>query len=172
MPDLENIKVSATIIVISKDNKALIVQRPPDKAFPNLWTVAGGKLQDTDGCPKSEGFRYYSVEGCAIRELYEETGITVDVEQLKYLCSITTIWGDTRRVILSYYVVLHKDSKDVRIALDECKNYAWATERDMQRYHDKYLHLFIPDISGEILEVFEILKKKRRATIKRIMYGG
>jgi len=47
--DLESLKVSSTVVVISKDKKALIVQRPPNKSFANLWTVAGGKLQDTDG---------------------------------------------------------------------------------------------------------------------------
>ncbi len=158
MTDLENIKVSATVIVISRDNKALIVQRPPDKAFPNLWTVAGGKMQDTDGIPHGDGFRYYSVESCVRRELQEETGIGCDLvwmDKLKYLCSITTIWGDTRRVIMSFFVVLDKDAKDVKIIPSECQAYRWIEEHEIPQYG------FIPDIGAEIIEVFKILKNQK-----------
>lgn len=159
--DLDNIKVSATVIVISRDNKALIVQRPSDKAFPNLWTVAGGKLQNIDGTLKSEGFRYHSVEACARRELFEETGILIG--PMSYLCSITTIWGDTRRVILSYYVVLDKDAKDVKITLSECQAYCWIEKYMIDSYG------FIPDIGGEIKEVFEKLERERKLVIERII---
>jgi 8-oxo-dGTP pyrophosphatase MutT (NUDIX family) len=150
--DLENIKVSATVIVISKDNKALIVQRPPDKAFPNLWTVAGGKLQDTDGytLPNDKGFRYESLESCARRELLEETGIKLGIEKLQYLTSITTIWGDTRRVIVSFYVFLGQDSQDIKINLSECQDYRWIPEYLIDSYN------FIPNIGEEIHEVFKL----------------
>jgi 8-oxo-dGTP pyrophosphatase MutT (NUDIX family) len=150
--ELENIKVSATIIVISKDMKALIVQRPPDKAFPNKWAVAGGKLQDTDGMPASEGFMYYSTEYCAERELKEETDISIRIADLKYLCSITTIWGDTKRVILSYYIILDRYADEIQIVLSECKDYRWISEGEIHQYD------FIPDIGGEIEEVFRRLK--------------
>jgi 8-oxo-dGTP pyrophosphatase MutT (NUDIX family) len=168
MTELDNVKVSATVIVISRDNKALIVQRPSDKAFPNLWTVAGGKLQEEDGNLRSEGFRYDSVEACARRELQEETGIGTDlvwIDKLKYLCSITTIWGETRRVILSFYVVLDKDAKDVKITLSECQAYRWIEDYMIDWYG------FIPDIGGEIKQVFQILKKERDADIERIIMG-
>jgi len=167
MTELENIKVSATVIVISRDNKALIVQRPPDKAFPNLWTVAGGKLQDTDGDLVSDDFRYNSVEYCARRELFEETGIKIHFKDhpLHYLCSITTIWGDTRRVILSFYVVLDKNAKDVKITLTENQAYCWIEDYMIDSYG------FIPDIGGEIKEVFKILEKERQETIERILHS-
>ena len=168
LTELDNVKVSATIIVISKDNKALIVQRPPDKAFPNLWTVAGGKMHVEDGNLRSKGFRYNAVEACARRELQEETGIGCDlvwIDKMKYLCSITTIWGDTRRVILSFYVVLDKDAKDVKISLSENQAYRWIEENDISQYS------FIPDIGGEIKEVFEILKRELDETIERIIMG-
>lgn len=169
MTELENVKVSATVIVISKDNKALIVQRPPDKAFPNLWTVAGGKIQTTDGIPHSEGFRYYSVESCARRELFEETGIWVEQfvgsEILHYFCSIMTIWGDTRRVILSFYVHLNRDAKDVKIKLDECQAYRWIEDYMIDSYN------FIPDIGEEIKDVFKILERERREIVERIIHG-
>jgi 8-oxo-dGTP pyrophosphatase MutT (NUDIX family) len=166
MTELDNIKVSATVIVISKDDKVLIVQRLPDKAFPNLWTVAGGKLQSDDGEQRSEGFLYNSVEACARRELFEETGIHIWNTKLNYLCSITTIWGETRRVILSYYVILNKDADKIKLTLSECQDARWIENYMIDSYN------FIPDIGGEIKEVFKILKQEREAIMERIIKNG
>lgn len=145
--DLKSMKVSSTVIVISKDRKALIVQRPPDKAFANLWTVAGGKLQDTDGVTVSKTFKYLSSECCAVRELEEETGIYISIKDVKYLCSIYA--GEINRLILSYYVVLDKNADEIEIKLSECQAYKWITRDEIKNYH------FIPDIGGEIKEVFD-----------------
>jgi len=151
--ELENLKVSATIIVISKDGKALIVQRPPDKTFANLWTVAGGKLQDTDGIPAGDQFRYFSAEAAAVRELKEETGIETTIKKLSYLCSLTA--GKIERIILSYYVVLDKNASEVEIKLDECQAYHWIERNQISWYG------FIPDIGGEIEEVFHRLDEEK-----------
>ena len=147
MMDLKSLKVSSTVVVISKDMKALIVQRPSDKSFANLWTVAGGKLQDTDGIPIAEDFRYFSTEVCAIRELREETGISVLISDLKYLCSLYA--GAINRLILSYYVILDKNADEIEIKLSECQAYKWIIQDKIKYYR------FIPDIGGEISEVFD-----------------
>jgi len=149
--ELENLKVSATIIVISKDMKALIVQRPPDKAFANLWTVAGGKLQSIDGTPIGDGFRYFAIEKCAIRELKEETGINVCNKTLHYLCSIYA--GQINRLILSFYVILDNNADEIKIKLSECQTYRWIRKHEIHQYG------FIPNIGGEIEEVFARLKQ-------------
>jgi 8-oxo-dGTP pyrophosphatase MutT (NUDIX family) len=145
--DLESLKVSSTIIVISKDKKALIVQRASDGTFPNLWTVAGGKISDTDGILVSEDFRYFSAEVCAVRELKEETGIHTYVSELKYLCSIYA--GAINRLVLSYYVVLDKNADEIAIELTESQDYKWITEEQIDNFK------FIPDIGGEIRDVFK-----------------
>lgn len=139
-------KVSSTVIVISKDMKALIVQRPSDKSFANLWTVAGGKIQDTDGILVSDDFRYFSAEVCAVRELEEETGIHIFIKDLKYLCSIYA--GAINRLILSYYVILDKNADEIEINLSECQAYKWIISDEIKYY------CFIPDIAGEVESVF------------------
>lgn len=159
MVALTNLSVSCTVIIISKDRKVLVVRRlPTEKAFPMKLTVAGGKLEDTDGYELSDGFRYYSCEICAIREVKEELGIELDERQLKYLCSITTVWNaDLRRVILSYYVVLRKNSDNIKITLNDNYSYDWLDEEHIKVYRQS--GEFIPDIGKEILEVFEKLRK-------------
>lgn len=160
MTELGEVIVSATVIVISKDCKALIVQRLPDGAYPNLWTVAGGKMQNTDGIPHSEGLRSYALESCARRELYEETGILLGEERLQYLDSITALWDQkTKRVIVSFYVWLGQNSEDIKIRLNECQDYRWINRNEITKYN------FIPDIGGEIDYAFVI----RAREIERIM---
>jgi 8-oxo-dGTP pyrophosphatase MutT (NUDIX family) len=149
--ELDAVKVSATIIVISKDRKALIVQRPPDKTFPNLWTVAGGKMQDNDGVLAGNNFLYFSAEFAAVRELREETGITVPFSRIKYLCSLYA--GQIKRLVLSYYIVIDKNADEIEIKLDECQTYRWITKNQIKEFD------FIPDIGGEIEEVFHRIDK-------------
>lgn len=153
MPVEQPLTISSTIIVISKDKKALILQRPSNKSFGNMWTVAGGKLDKKDGVTISEDFRYHPAEFCARRELEEETGIKLWVDKIKYLCTI--IAKNINRMIMSYYVVLDKDAKDVEVNItEETQNYVWITEKQVDKYN------FIPDIGGEIKDVFRRLKNE------------
>lgn len=148
--DQEPLKISATIVVISKDRKALILKRlPTEKVFPNLWTVAGGGLQVTDGDFASHGFFYYPAEATACRELQEETGILSCYvrPKLKYLCSVVS--NEIKRLILSYYVVLDYNADELHIKTEEGQEYAWITEDQIPNYD------FIFDIGGEIKEVLE-----------------
>lgn len=144
------LKVRATVIVISKDRKALILQRPPNQPFGMMWTVAGGKLNDIDGVLIEDLVKYYPAEMCAVRELEEETGIKVEAGDLKYLCSITT----SEKIILSYYVVLDEEAEfiDVSIPLGEIFAYTWVEEKRLDDYD------FIIDIRSEIKDVMEKLK--------------
>lgn len=154
MGDLGQVRVSATVIVISKDKKALIIQRPPNKSFAGLWGVAGGKLGDDDGYAVTDNFHYFPAEDCAIRELYEETGISVKREDLNYLCSIIA-FGEIKRFVLSYYVILDNlNAKDIKVRLDksETKNYRWVFKEEIKLYD------FIVDIGGEIENVLKRLK--------------
>lgn len=143
--------VSSTVIVISKDRKALILQRlPTEKRFPNLWTVAGGKLQKTDGRMVGQGFYYDSAEEAVCRELEEETGILAQYARpkLKYLCSIVSTEA-IKRLILSYYIIINEyNSNELEIKTENGQNYRWITMREIKNYN------FIYDIGGEIESVF------------------
>lgn len=162
--ELGPVTISATVIVISQDMKALIIQRPLNKSFSGLWGVTGGKLNNEDGHVVSDSFRYFPAEDCAIRELYEETGIHVIRESLNYLCSIITL-GEIKRLILSYYIVLDRNAVDVKIKIEnsESQDYKWVTKEELKLYN------FIVDIGGEITEVLEKIENQRNTEIERIL---
>jgi 8-oxo-dGTP pyrophosphatase MutT (NUDIX family) len=164
MSDLENMKISATLIAISKDGKALIVQRPKGSKFENLWTVAGGKIKDIDGIEIREDpeFRQYSAECAAMREFQEETGIELPpYPKIRFLCTIYA--GKLQRMVVSFYIELGKRAEDYQIKLDEPQDYRWITKEEIKNYK------FIPDIGGEINQVFNILKMEREKKIRDIM---
>jgi 8-oxo-dGTP pyrophosphatase MutT (NUDIX family) len=149
--DLPSLKISATIIVISKDMKALIIQRlASEQNFPNYWTVAGGKIDSRDGIEIADGFMYFSGEYCAVRELKEETGIEVNPNDIKFLCTIVA--PQIGRLIISYYVVLDKNADELKITISDCQSYRWIPEYLVDSYQ------FIPDIGGEIHHTFGKLK--------------
>lgn len=149
--DLTEMKVSATVIVISKDKKVLIIQRlVSEKNFPNFWTVAGGKIKSIDGIEITNGFMYFATEYCAVRELEEETGIKISLNDLKFLCSIVA--PQINRLIISYYVVLNKCANEVKLTPHDCQGCRWVPDHLVDSYN------FIPDIGGEIHHAFDKLK--------------
>jgi len=140
--------VSAAIILISKDRKALVLQRNADDTFPNKWTVPGGKVNENDGDFTNDGeFCYHLAECSAIRELKEETGIEVGLNDLQFLCSLYI--KAINRFLISFYVVLDIDSGSMNISLSDNQAYAWISRDEIKSYD------FIPDIGGEIRAVYE-----------------
>ena len=58
--------------LLKKSNKVLITSRPKGKFLSGFWEIPGGKL-----------FNNESFEDCAVRELYEEIGVSINKEDLK-----------------------------------------------------------------------------------------
>lgn len=153
MGEQKNLKISATVIVVSKDYKALIVQRPLNASFPGKWTVPGGKVDPADGriLANFPEFKYQVAESCAIREIKEETGIHLDYNNLTFLCTI--LCDSTQRLIISFYAIIEKKSDEIKIILNECKDHRWIGLEEIKEYD------FIPDIGGEIEEVLNNLNR-------------
>ena len=120
--------------IIIRDGKFLITKRSPnEKAFPNMWTVPGGKLDFSDysGREKDTSSHWYNVlEDLLRREVKEETGLKI--KDIRYLTSLTFVRpDDVPVVILSLYanhasgeVVLNEESVDhAWVDLEEAKKY-------------------------------------------------
>lgn len=149
----KEMSISATIILISKDNKALILQRNPNDTFPSLWTVPGGKLKDQDFVySKDENMSYYTGEYAAIREVKEETSIEVKNENLRFFC--TMYMRQINRFVLSYYALLDKNSEEMNVVLSDNQDYRWISREEIKDFD------FIPDIGGEISDTFELIKTR------------
>lgn len=120
--------------ILIKDNKFLITKRAPtEKAFPNQWTVPGGKLELDDYVkrPKDTSAHWYNIfENLLKREIMEEVGL--NIKNIRYLTSLSYIRSDNIPTII---VSLFADpvGEEVKLcpALTEC---AWVTLEDAKNY--------------------------------------
>lgn len=145
--------VTATAI-IHKEGKYLIAKRAPhEKAFPNKWTVPGGKLVLTEyaNLPKTNDDAWYNISHWLVaKEVKEETGL--EIEKPKYLCDLAFVRPDGWPVVtLSYYC--HWKSGEVSLCKD-LTEYAWVTAEEAKNYD------LISGIDEEIEEVDRILKNE------------
>lgn len=120
--------------IIIKDGKYLITQRAPtEKAFPNEWTVPGGKLEMSDyiNRPKDTSEHWYNIfEDVLIREIREE--VDLGVKNIKYLTSMVYIRSDNIPTII---VSLYADYIDWEIKLcDALTDFAWVTLEESKNY--------------------------------------
>ncbi len=125
--------VTATGIVV-KDGKYLIAKRAAwEKAFPNRWTIPGGKLEAKDYTSRAPdaGVNWYNViEGLVLREVKEETSLELD--NLNYLTSLAFVRSDgVPCVIISMYGDYIFGEVKLCSALTE---YAWVTLDESKNY--------------------------------------
>ncbi len=144
--------VVATAIVV-KDDKFLIAKRAPhEKAFPNKWTVPGGKLvlHEYNQLPKTAGFpQWYNVVDWVLhKEVKEEVGL--EIHKPKYLCDLVFVRPDGYPVVtLSYWA--HYKNGEVNLGKD-LVDHAWVSLEEASKYD------LIEGIIDELKEVSHLIK--------------
>src|SRR2546428_11147721 len=113
--------------IIVKDGKFLITKRSQsEKAFPNQWTVPGGKLEVNDYAvrEKDTSEHWYNVlETLTKREVFEETGLKI--KNISYVTSLVYIRSDK---IPTLIISLFAEYDSGRIKLDSSlTEHAWIT---------------------------------------------
>ena len=121
--------------IILKDGKFLITKRAPtEKAFPNQWTVPGGKLELKDyvNRPKDTSAHWYNIfEDLLKREVIEEVGLKIN--NIKYLTSLSYIRSDNIPTII---VSLFADYSGGEIKLcSALTEYAWVNLEESKNYN-------------------------------------
>ena len=149
--------VVATGIIV-KDGKYLITKRAGhEKAFPNRWTVPGGKLDVKEYANREKDAKelwYNVIEDLVTREVKEEAGL--EIKEWDYVTSLTYIRPDNYPcIIISMFG--HYNGGEVSLSKDMTE-YAWVTLKEAEKY----------DLIDGIYEELEILdhflksgKKKR-----------
>ena len=136
--------------IVVKDGKYLITKRAShEKAFPNKWTVPGGKLEVSDYSKrkKDTSDHWYNVcEDVLRREIKEETNL--EIENIRYLTNLTFIRPDNIPVFI---ISLYADYKDGKIELcKDMQDYAWVSLEEAKNY----------DLIAGIYEEIEMLDRK------------
>ena len=141
--------VTATVILV-KDGKFLIAKRADwEKAFPNKWTVPGGKLEVLDYVLRNKDTSshwYNVVEDLAKKEVKEEVGL--EFKNMNYVTSLVYIRSDKiPSLIISLWAEPVGENVRLCNALTEHK---WVSLEEAKNY----------DLIEGIYEELEILDKK------------
>jgi len=153
--------VTATVILVNKERKFLIVKRADwEKAFPNKWTVPGGKLEVLDYAlrDKDTSIHWYNVlEDLGKREVLEEVGL--EIKNIEYVTSLVYIRPDNiPSLIISLWAEPIGEQIKLCPALTE---YKWVSLEEAKNY----------DLIDGIYEELEILDRKLK-TGKMETWGG
>ncbi|MGC9968640.1 MAG: NUDIX domain-containing protein [Minisyncoccia bacterium] len=154
-PRLHFVAITA---IIYKDGKFLISKRAAsEKAFPNKWTVPGGKMVFTEysHLPRTSPTHpqwYNVVEFVLRKEVREEVGL--EIEKPQYLTDLVFVRPDGYPVVtLSYWA--HYKSGEVRLN-HEMSEFAWVTAEEAKKYD------LIEGIAEEIEDADKIIKASKR----------
>ncbi|MBW2993475.1 NUDIX domain-containing protein [Candidatus Woesearchaeota archaeon] len=138
--------------IVVKDGKFLIAKRAPhEKAFPNKWTVPGGKVEvhDYKSRPKDTDSHWYNVlEKVLRREVLEETGLKI--KNIKYLTSLVFERPDNIPVVVISLYADHAEG-DVKLSPD-LTEHRWITLEEAKEYD------FISGIYEEIVMLDKVMK--------------
>lgn len=143
--------VSLTCIIHRKGKYLITKRSPKEKAFPNIWTVPGGKVNVNDyiNTKKTTSDAWYkALERSLKREVKEE--VSLEIKNVRYLIDMTFIRPDNIPVVvLSYYA----DYKSGKVKLDEDSiEYKWIYAKEVQQYD------LISGIGEEVIMVDKIKK--------------
>lgn len=161
--------VTATAIIAKKNTdgavRFLIAKRAPtEKAFPNKWTVPGGKLvrHEYENLPKrpyvpgqkeSTAPQWYNIIEWVVRKEVREE-VNVEIEKPEYLTDLAFIRPDGYPVVTLSYWAWYK-SGEVKIN-HEMSDFAWVTAAEAKKYD------LIEGIEEEIEEVDKIIKASEK----------
>ncbi len=147
--------------IVVKDGKFLIVKRAPhEPAFPNKWTVPGGKLEldDYASRPKDTSAHWYNIfEDLLKREVMEESGLSV--KNIRYLTSLSYIRSDNIPTIIVSLFADH-DFGEVRLC-NALTDHAWVTLEEAKKYE------LIEGIYEEIEMLDRVLKGEEAGVWKK-----
>ena len=109
--------VCCEIWVKDPEGDFLITKRHPDKKAGNQWEFVGGGTKAGETTLDS-----------AVRELFEETGISVSKDELKLMTTFTN-----KNYFMDIYLLnKHVDIKDIVLQQDEAVDAKWASEEEIK----------------------------------------
>ena len=121
--------------ILVKDGKFLITKRAGwEKAFPNRWTVPGGKVKVLDYTlrQKDTAHHWYNVleEGLA-REISEEVGL--EIKHIGYVTSMVYVRDDQIPCMIVSLYAEPKEDKEIKLC-DALTEYAWVSLEESKKY--------------------------------------
>ncbi|ULB34116.1 MULTISPECIES: NUDIX hydrolase [Proteiniphilum] len=127
---MEN-KIFSSSVIVVVNNKILLIQRSNYDGQGELWNTPAGHFKEGET----------AIE-CAVRELYEETKISVKEDDFIFFTDFESSIGKV------YFYILRLENFPEIVLSAESLRYEWVTLNDLNKYN------FLYDKQKEILEMF------------------
>ena len=140
-------KISGTgVIVIVNNNEMLLLKRGDRQG----WCLPGGKVEEGEMAVK-----------CAVRELFEESGIKASIDDLTYECKILSSaksHGKPMLIFSNIYSLPLAEKPEIKIPDGEITDYKWVKNLDDLTDNNEPMTIFPPTLSALNVVFHKILK--------------
>lgn len=109
----------AAVVLVDRDGRVLLAQRPPGKKMAGLWEFPGGKIEAGE-----------TPEAALVRELHEELGIDTRTSCLAPLAFASHAYDDFHLVMPVFACRVWKGNVTAR----EGQSLAWVFPADFGKY--------------------------------------
>ena len=117
-PEDFNPKFEVSACYIQFNDKFLLLHRQDNKPYGNTWCLPAGKL-DVNESPLD----------AVLREVFEETSISLDKSSLQFFKSLDVRYPEMDFIYHLFYTNLNSPI-DVKLAFEEHKSYKWVTPKE------------------------------------------
>lgn len=111
-------KQSAVGIIVQSGNVLLLKRHPYDRTLPNVYCLPGGKVEESEGELQA-----------LVREVYEETGINIDLQTTSKYTSKSNDKFDI------HFFITIPDNFEVTLS-DEHASYKWIPLSELEMHKD------------------------------------
>lgn len=139
----DELKLVGVVVCLDSKQRFLVIRRSDIDEREGQWTIPGGHIDDEDS----------SIEAGSIRELEEETGLSCQLNDLKYL-------GQPKPK--KYYFLTQKWTGDINVDKPNPKtgevehdDYKWATIDEIKEIENSEIPIYLLE---EALEVSKNVK--------------
>lgn len=139
----DELKLVGVVVCLDSKQRFLVIRRSDIDEREGQWTIPGGHIDDEDS----------SIEAGSIRELEEETGLSCQLSDLKYL-------GQPKPK--KYYFLTQKWTGDINVDKPNPKtgevehdDYKWATIDEIKEIENSEIPIYLLE---EALEVSKNVK--------------
>lgn len=138
-PRDDDIPVAATVVLARDTDRGpevLMIERPDRGSFAGAWVFPGGKLEEGDRTGPDESEEDVA-RRAGVRETFEETGLTLDVETLTAFSCWTPPPGIALRIRTWFFLAAAPADVSLALSAHEAVWAGWVRPADVLERHGR-----------------------------------
>lgn len=144
-----DVAVAATVVLLRNgedDLEVLMIERPNRGSFAGAWVFPGGKIEDGDRAPSTNGEPQEVADArrAAVRETWEETGLVVTGDDLQVFSCWDPPPGIKLRIRTWFFAVHAPEDLELVLEPGEAVSAEWLSPAEALRRHGRAEFVLYP----------------------------